>query len=285
MLDAGLSPSGVKRRVAQGLWAVVLPGVDRSPTVAPTIKQGAMAACLWAGPDALVSHRAAAVLWELDGVTATRMEITVPTRSRVRSPKLIVHRTGDLIPADRAQLDGIALTSPLRTLIDLAAALDDEHVELAIEDAFRRALASPKQLAWRLAALDGKGRRGCDRLRGLLARRSATTGSGWEVRAARLLVRAGVPEPVRQYEIRDGGRLVARVDLAYPGQRVAIEFDSVRWHTGRARIDHEADRRARLAALGWRVVPITATALEESPAEVVANVAAALAQEVGPDAR
>ncbi len=120
------------------------------------------------GSHALVSHRAAGRLWDLDGVTATRMEITVPKEVRVRSQKLVVHRTTDTLPADRTRLGPISVTTPLRTLIDVSACLESDALELAVEDAFRRGLTTPKQLAWRLDGLGDKGRSGCAELRRLL---------------------------------------------------------------------------------------------------------------------
>ena len=70
--------------------------------------------------------------------------------------------------------------------------------------------------------------------------------------------RAGLPEPERQYEIRDpSGRLVARADFAYPAAKLAIEADSRTWHTGRIRFEHDLARRNALTKLGWDVVHVT----------------------------
>lgn len=225
---------------------------------------------MWGGPGALVSHRAAGVLWELDGVAAHRMELTVARERRVRSPKLTVHYTTDLIPADRATVGPIPVTSPLRTLIDLAGCIDDDVLELAMEDAFRRGLTRPKQLAWRLDGMSGKGRSGCADLRAVLERRSGTTDSAWEVRLERILVCAGLPRPRRQYEIRNNGRLVARPDLAYPSYRVAIEYEGVRWHTGAARLDRGSERELKLASLGWHVLHVTKATMKDAPQAVLA---------------
>jgi very-short-patch-repair endonuclease len=270
LIDCGLSPSAVKRRVASGRLLVVLPGVFRTATSVPSKEQGAMAACLWAGPGALVSHRAAGVFWELDGVSARHMEITVPMERRIRSPKLVVHHAAELIPADRGAVGAIPVTSPLRTLIDLAGCIDVDALELAVEDAFRRGLTRPRQLAWRLEGLGGKGRSGCADLRSLLEGRSGATDSGWEVRLERILVRAGLPRPRRQYEIRVDGKLVARADLAYPSYRIAIEYDGVRWHTGRVQLERGSAREIKLATLGWQVLHVTKTTMVDAPGAVLA---------------
>jgi hypothetical protein len=101
-------------------------------------KQAALAACLWAGDNAVASHRTAGVLWELDGVMEDRVEITVTPPRSPRSPLVIVHRSLQLPRADRVTLGVIPVTSPTRTLIDLAGCLADEDLEAAIECALGR---------------------------------------------------------------------------------------------------------------------------------------------------
>jgi len=78
-----------------------------------------------------------------------------------------------------------------------------------------------------------------------------------EMRVVRLLADSGLGAPVRQHEIRDGGDLIARVDLAYPSAMLTIELDSFRWHAGRAPFRSDRVRGNRIAALGWRVLRAT----------------------------
>jgi very-short-patch-repair endonuclease len=67
----------------------------------------------------------------------------------------------------------------------------------------------------------------------------------------------GADGVVTQYEIHDGdGRLVARVDVAVPEQRLALEYDSDRWHSAR-RYASDEHRQRQLNALGWRVEPVS----------------------------
>ena len=58
---------------------------------------------------------------------------------------------------------------------------------------------------------------------------------------------------MRQYQVRANGKLIARVDLAYPEARLVIEYDSDQWHTGVVRRHEDADRRNQLRAAGWTV--------------------------------
>jgi hypothetical protein len=80
----------------------------------------------------------------------------------------------------------------------------------------------------------------------------ATPGSPAEMRLVRRIIAWGFPAPVRQYEIYDHGRFVARPDLAWPERRRGLEYDSERWHNPRRR-DSDAARLERVRALGWLI--------------------------------
>lgn len=162
-LSVGLSPSGIKRRVTSGRWVRLLPRVYLVGGAPATSRQGMMAATLWAGGDALLSHRAAGVLHGLDGVSANRLEVTAS--KRLRSGVVVAHYAPTFTALDRDVVDAIRVTSPTRTLIDLAGVLDPEDLELAFEDALRRGLTSRARLSYRQRELDGHGRSGCGALR------------------------------------------------------------------------------------------------------------------------
>jgi very-short-patch-repair endonuclease len=79
-----------------------------------------------------------------------------------------------------------------------------------------------------------------------------------------------LPRPRRQYEIRHEGKLLARADLAYPSYQIAIEYEGVRWHTGRARLDNGSAREIKLAGIGWRVLHVTTATMNDAPKAVLA---------------
>jgi hypothetical protein len=232
------------------------------------MRQHAIAATLWSAPGGLVSFETAGVLWRMEGISTDETHVILAGR-RLKSELVVVHRTGDLLPADIARLGPIALTSPLRTAIDLAAVVDADTLEIAIESALRRRLFSPGQLRWRADALTGTGRPGSTTLRKLLSRRGlGRTDSAPEVETAQILEAAGLGRPERQYEVRAAGRFVAQVDLAYPDARIAFEYDSDTWHAGVRRRHRDADRRNRLRAAGWTVIEVTPAQLRD-PASLV----------------
>ncbi len=102
------------------------------------------------------------------------------------------------------------------------------------------------------------------------------TESPLETQALKLLKSAGVPIPMLQYVVKQHGRFVARLDLAYPEKRVALEIDGFRFHDTRESFDAERARGNELQAIGWKVLRITSQHLERSPDEVAQWVRRAL---------
>ncbi len=87
----------------------MLPGVYRLTSVPISARQAAMAALLWAGDDAVVSHVTAGALWALDGLQAERVDLWVPSRRAPRSPLVEVHR-GTVDAIDRRRVESIWVT-------------------------------------------------------------------------------------------------------------------------------------------------------------------------------
>jgi very-short-patch-repair endonuclease len=216
---------------------------------------------------------------DLAGVDDQEIEISVPRGRRVACGGITVHRVLTLDAVDITVVDAIPTTTPTRTMIDLAAVVSPDIVEEALDDALRRRLTTIARLRWRLSELGRKGRPGIAVIRRLVDARSNGGGipqSVLETRLLRLIGRARLPAPECQYRIREGGRLVAVVDFAYPEARLAIEADGFRWHSGRARWEHDLRRRNELMRLGWRVFHVTATDIEQRGHETVRTIADAL---------
>jgi hypothetical protein len=276
----GATRGVIEHRLRTGRWERLGRDVFRIAGTPPSWRGNLMAACLSWGVGAVISHRAASALWRLAGFEPGPCELTVP-RSRRRAEPGIIHRH-PLPHADIGVMDGIPLTTPARTLIDLASVAPREAVEEALDDALRRGLVSIQLLRRRLDAIGRPGRPGLAITRLLLDSRdpsAAVPESVFERRLLRTLQGAGLPAPVLQHEIRSGGRLIAVIDFAYPDARLAIEADGYRWHSGRIRWDHDRARRNRLTLLGWRIIHVTWTDLTRRPAMMIDAVARALATE------
>lgn len=271
-LRAGLSKAQVDRLVVGGKWQVLFPCVYGLPGAPRSWEQSLMGACLWA--DAVASHRSAAALWSLEGFAPGAIEISSCRRVRAR-PGVVIHRAQTHPRVDLTRRSSIPVTTPARTLFDLGAVSNAEALEVALEDALRRGLVSLRTLHRTLERLGAHGRRGTATLRRLLQERSdgPPPESLLEIRLLRLLARAGLPEPVRQWRVRENGRVVTRIDLAYPQARIAIEADGYRYHSGLA--DWRRDRRAQnlLTVRGWRVLRVTWDDVATRPRRVVAEIA------------
>jgi very-short-patch-repair endonuclease len=251
------SRSGIHRRVQSGQWRAIRPGVYRVGPVASSWHQELMGACLWIGPEAVASHTSAAGLLKLDGVPFPGIEVTT---SKSRNPErtgVMVHRSQSLPTEDKTVIEGIPCTRAARTIIDLASALEEHQLELALEDALRRRLVNVPWLYRRLRALGTTGRRGSRSLARFLSLRKsgeALTDSALEARVFQTLRKAGLPRPERQFMITTKEEFIAQVDFAYPKQRLIIEADGYRYHQDLQTWTHDRDRLSKLAADGWRVM-------------------------------
>jgi len=163
-------------------------------------------------------------------------------RSRPREGDVVVH-------------DGARVTSPVRTAYDLAR-IEPLVDALVAADALARAgrftAADLAGLAADLGAL-----RGCRAVPEVVRLMDPLAESPMETRVRLVVVRAGFPGPVSQYEVWDGYRLVARLDLAWPEYRVALEYDG-RGHALDDRRGRDVERIDDLRRLGWVVITVTA---------------------------
>ncbi len=249
-------------------------GVYRLNGVPASWRHTLLAACLAAGVSAVASHRAAAALWAFAAITPGFVEVCVPGQRRVRRSGFRVHRAGLLGPADVTTIDGIPVTTPTRTLIDLAAIVTRDVLEEALDDALRRKLTTIAHLRWRISKLGRRGRPGVGVLLRLLDDRGGrgVPQSVLETRFARLLRRSRLPEAVRQHPVRHGGRLIGIVDFAYPDIKLAVEADGYRWHSGRSGWEHDRARRNELTLLGWLVIHVTAADLKQRPKDTAERI-------------
>jgi very-short-patch-repair endonuclease len=174
-------------------------------------------------------------------------------------------------PSEEALLDDVPLTTPLRTAWEVAA-LESVGTAVAVLDAMVRAghLALPQLHE---LARERAGRWGVTRVRRAIPLVDPRAESAPESRVRVALQLAGLA-PVPQHEVRVGGRFVARVDLAWPEARLALEYEGA-YHFADAQLVRDDERIARLRAAGWRVIRVSAADLRDL-ADVVDRVRAAL---------
>jgi len=258
-VTAGLTPTRIRRRVRSGEWVVVRPHVYAIGGAPPTWLQSVAAVALCTRADAWVSHQTAAALWRLRGIDDAAIHVVTGLERRVRLEGVRGHRSGALFTADLTIRHRIPVTTPARALVDLSTAIPRRQLGTAIDDAIRRrvmTLASFRQCVARLAEAPG---RRLVVLHELLADRVPGYDPGdsdLESRVLRLLVANGLPPPVQQHRVRLGGHTF-RIDLAYPGIRLAIELDGWEFHRTRTAFDDDRARANLLVSHGWTLVRFT----------------------------
>ena len=239
-------------------------GVYAAAGAPPSWKGELLVACWAGGTRAVASHRSAAALRCWPGGDETIQEISCPRWRRTRHANLVVHESLVLLDEDITIIDGIPVTTVERTLVDLGAVVHRNVVERALEAALRdeqTTLEAVQATRFRLAR---RGRRGAGVLRSILDEWDADrrlTDTDRERMMLQAFRRHGIPDPVPQFVVRHHGRFIARVDAALPQWKIAFEYESFQWHTGKAALIRDTRRRNSLLAIGWLPIGVTAADL------------------------
>lgn len=256
-LSAGLSSAAIGRRVATATWLPVVAGVYALASSPASWQRQVLAACLAVG--GFASHRTAAALWGLSGCRPGPVHVVVAHGRSSCSGPATIHQSHALPAADVTRIDGIPVTRPARTLVDLAGCVSRRVLEEAVDDALCRRLVTLPRLLGRSAALVGRGRAGSTAFGEVLAtwRDGALPQEVAEARLVRRLLHAGLPPPEPQFEVWDEGRFVARLDVAWPDVRLGVELDGFRWHAFPRAFVRDRDRRNHVVGLGWTLFQAT----------------------------
>jgi very-short-patch-repair endonuclease len=275
-IDAGLLRPGHLRTRA---WRRVFQGVYADAALTVTHGTRCMAAMAFLLPDgAVIAGKSAAVMHgvPLGDRTLPVEALTPGTRLRYRTGGLVVHR-GTLAPTDRISVNGIPVTSVERTCWDLAQWLDVVESVVWIDQILTLGRTTTADLTRYLDRRRQDTVRGVRRFERAASLVDARSESQQESRLRVRLTLAGLPPPEVQFTILDdSGRFVARVDLAWPELRLAIEYDGL-WHVGSASQMH-ADRRRlnALAGLGWTVLHVTSARLRDDFDAVLVEIRTAM---------
>jgi very-short-patch-repair endonuclease len=276
-LGAGMTRKGIEVRLRTGTWRSQFPGTYVVAGSPRSWRQRLMEACLWAGEAALASHRAAAALWKLPGFAESLIEVTV--QKHISSPHVLVHRTTTLPSLDAVRREGIPVTAPHRTIIDLCAVVSPRLVEQSLDMFLVRGQTEVDFLWRQLNRIGSVGRCGTAHLRAMLAERAGRLvhpGSSSETRLLTLLRDNGIKGARPQVEIFDGNEFVARPDIVFESLKLAIEVDSWTWHTDKSRRRADARRQNRLERLGLTVLRFFREDVFFDPDYVLAEIRATL---------
>jgi very-short-patch-repair endonuclease len=230
-----------------------------------------MAALLAGGRLSAVSHRSAAALWGLLAYPASApVWLTIPPGRSATRPRIKAIRAR-LADTDLRRLHGMPLTSPPRTLLDMAPLLSKGELEHLVAEANYRSLATEAELRDQIDR--NRGARGVETLRAVLdlpggPRRTRSP-------AKRQLLRLLRRNRVHGYET-NANVLGYEVDFLWRDLGFAVEVDGWDGHSGRVAFERDRLKIARLQAGGLRVMPVTGRQIRRDPAGVVERLTAAL---------
>lgn len=213
---------------------------------------------------ALAGYSASALLGADCAPPGAPAEVVLPGSAR-RHPGLRTYRV-TLAASDLTVVDGCRVTTPARTAWDLARRLPLVEAVVAVDALARLGGFDPAELLDRVDREPGA--RGCRRVAAVVALAEPRSESPPETRVRVALVRAGLPAPAVQHVVVDeSGFTLARVALAYPAARLALEYDGgLQLDARRARLDRLRD--AELTEHGWQTLRLVAGDLHDLPRTV-----------------
>jgi len=227
------------------------------------------AAVLACGADAALSFTSAGWWWAMCEEERGKVEVS-STANFGKQPGVRFHRVLPCEPDDLRSRRGLPVTSPIRTLVDLAGVLNERALERAVDEAISHRLVRERDLVHALAP--NRGRPGIRRLRAIVGDGLAhgVSRSGVERTFRRLIAAAELPMP--DFNVRVGRY---ELDALWHDYRLAVEIDTYGTHGGR--VPFELDRVRDAALSGLQPLRFTDRRLYRHPEAVVATVARELA--------
>jgi very-short-patch-repair endonuclease/predicted transcriptional regulator of viral defense system len=261
LFEAGLNKQAVDYRHAIGRLQVVHRGVYAVGHTPPSPYARAMAAVLACGDGAVLSHRSAAALWGF--VSSWRVPTDVTVRTDRRHPGVRVHRSRTLGREETTMHFGIPVTTPARTILDLADVFDDAALARAVNEARLLRRLDLEDLARLLERSSG---RATTRLRPFVERVGAPTRSVFEDAFLHFVERHALPRP--EVNQTAAGH---EVDMLWREQRLIVELDGLAYHAGDEAFEVDRERDATLVAAGYSVLRLTWRRLTHHPAREAAR--------------
>jgi very-short-patch-repair endonuclease len=259
--------SGRLIRVHRGVYAV-----DHLEPVPLADESAALLAC---GEGAVLSHATAASLWGILPRQAGAVHVTAHGHERGRAIAGIqLHRARALTDGDVGSAAGLPVTSPARTLHDVAPCVSDYALERALDEALARGLVSRTKLTEELDHASGRG--GGALLRRLIADRTIGTGVSRSRANARFLAMvraAGLPDP--QTNLKLGA---FEADFYWPRAQVAVEVDGYQWHSTRSAFERDRRKDAAFREARIDLTRVTWVQMDDEPLAVVARLARSIAE-------
>ena len=262
----GLGRKQIDGLLRRGTWIRSLPSVYRVAGAGTPWPHALMAAHLWAGERAVLSHQSAAALWGFSRFSQSDVVLSGLCNLEPIG-RIVYHRVRRLDHADLSTTQKMRVTSVARTLLDLAG---EPLFEKALDEGLRRRLVREVELEGCLERNGKNGKPFIGRFAALVTDRigGGSTDSDLETEVVTFLRQRRLPSAQRQYAIVEDSRLVAQVDFAWPAARVVLLAHGGSIHRQRHTWELDQQVENQLAALGWFVAKVSRQMLREQPAEL-----------------
>jgi hypothetical protein len=272
--NVGLTEDQIDWRVSTGAWELVTNGGYRLLDLPG--REHLVRAAIAILPDATVSHFSAAAFHDLTSVSTKAVSVTVASKTTHAFLDVRVFRNNDLAPWHRVEIAGLPATTLERTVIDLASVLSKRHMQFVVGDLLNARRCDVTGLTAVLDSVARRGKPGVGSMRSILDGESTRDANETPLEQAgnALLVRAGFTNLAKEYPIP--WMPLKRFDIAFVAERIAIEWDSRRWHMLKDAFESDRQRDRLAMEYGWRVVRFTWRDVHDNPASVVETVRAIL---------
>jgi very-short-patch-repair endonuclease len=272
LLAAGVADRTIYGRVAAGHLHREHRGVYAVGHTAPAPLAAETSALLACGQHAVLSHHTAALIHGLIPHGNGRIHVTIRGRHGATPAGTTVHRTGRLNRSEVETVDLLPVTSPLRTIFDLARTADVATTERVLEEALTQRKVSERRL--RARAAETRGQRSRTLVTAILDAHSepGITKSEAERRFRGLLRAAQLPQPKTNFPFHGYS-----LDCYWPELGVVVEIQGYKFHSSRKKFEHDTRKAAKLAAAGLSVSYVTWLQMDNEPFAVVARTAQTLA--------
>ncbi len=273
LVAIGLSDRTIGRRVAEGRLHRVYAGVYAVGHPRLTQAGRWMAAVVACGRGAVLSHLDAAVLWGFYDRLGALVHVTVKWHRSVKG--LAIHRTRCLDPVDVTVKNGIPVTTVARTFVDLTECLSEDRLLRAMREAEYQRLLNLDAL--NAAVERARGRRRLTPLKNAIAkhRPGQIIRGELEHRFAELLHGTSIREPDTNVPVEARGRTYV-LDCYWPEYRLAVELDGRDAHERALAFESDRRKDAALTAIGLRPLRLTWSRVTYEPAELLADLTAAM---------
>jgi hypothetical protein len=263
ILQAGVSKAELLQRVKTGALIPIHRAVFRVGHQAPSVLARYMAAVKACGEGSLLAGRAAPHLFGLLKRPPSLPEVHCPRDRRVHG--LIAHRMRRSDVTDATVWRRIPVTTVQRTLVDLAAVLDEEDLARAVHQADVNHHTTPDHIERVLHRRHNWP--GARKLRRVLLGEAPVTLSRLESRFLERLRAASLPQP--EVNRRMDGRYV---DCRWPAHRLTVELDSYRYHRTRHVWEQDRQRERDARARGEEFRRYTWHDVDEEPEPMLKDV-------------